>query len=437
MEPRKHWRGLKALLHDAVDHTTTIVGDAHEQVARHAMSLISLVEPIAGPARTVDDVRRVTTEGVLASVRMVNRAVEKISDAGIDLVDRATTEPGAVVAVPMRSDVTDKLPWAGDAALGAVNGVVGDYLRSRLNGLDLGMVLRFQDRYLDGSAAGIAEAFAGATPKLVVFVHGLACTEWSWCLNSAEYHGDPAASFGTLMARDLGVTPVYLRYNTGRHVSENGRDLARLLQAVVDSYPGPLDEIVLIGHSMGGLVARSACHYASEESLPWVLRLARVFCLGTPHRGAALEKIGNVVGAVLSLVDLPGTTIPAKIIAARSAGIKDLRFGYVVDEEWLDRDPDALLDNQHREIPLVPHAAYYFISATASQDPEHPVGRLIGDLLVRTPSASGPAEQDGHFSIETRTYGGVLHHHLQNHPDVYAMILRACRGEAIAAPGPA
>jgi pimeloyl-ACP methyl ester carboxylesterase len=430
MEPRKHWRGLKALIHDAVDQTTTIVGEAHEQVARHAMSVISLVEPIAAPARAVDEVRRAVTEGVLTSIRRVNRAVETISDAGIDLVDKPGAGTGSSPAVPMRSDATETLPWAGDAALGAVNGVVGDYLRTRHNGLDLGMTLRYQDTYLGRDPDSIREGLAGAGPRLVVFVHGLACTEWSWCLNSAEYHGDPAASFGTLLARDLGLTPIYLRYNTGRHVSENGRDLARLLQGLVANYPVKVEEIILIGHSMGGLVARSACHYASEEGLGWVGQLSRVFCLGTPHHGAALEKIGNVVGAVLSLVDLPGTTIPAKIIAARSAGIKDLRYGYVVDEEWLDRDPDALLDNQRRQIPLVPHAAYYFVSATVSQDAAHPVGQLLGDLLVRIPSASGPAQEEAHFSIETRTYGGVLHHHLQNHPDVYELILRACRGEA-------
>ena len=48
-------------------------------------------------------------------------------------------------------------------------------------------------------------------------------TEFAWGFGGGE-------TYGARLARDLGVTPVYVRYNTGRHISENGRSLAELLE---------------------------------------------------------------------------------------------------------------------------------------------------------------------------------------------------------------
>ncbi len=418
----QRWRGLKGLIHDAVDRTTELVDEGHESTSRAVMRAFDmLAPPLSGPARTVDGARRLGTRGVLGTIRVVNRAVEAISDAGLDVAERALELPEAD-AVPMRSDVTKSGAWVGDAAMGLLNGAVGDYLHRRTNGLDLGMQLRHGGRYLDLDAPRVE----GATGKVALFVHGLATTEWSWCLESEAYHGDPGASFGTLLARDLGYTPVFLRYNTGRHVSENGQLLARELARFVEGYPAPLEELLLIGHSMGGLVLRSACHYAEREGLDWIAKVRRVFCLGSPHHGAPLEKLGNIAAAVLGAIDTPATLIPARLIEGRSAGIKDLRRGALVDEDWLGRDADAVREPEARAIPLLEHVTYTFLSATVTVDPEHPLGRIVGDLLVQRPSASGARVAHRTFPIETRNYGGVLHHQLQNHPAVYAQIRAAC-----------
>jgi pimeloyl-ACP methyl ester carboxylesterase len=208
-------------------------------------------------------------------------------------------------------------------------------------------------------------------------------------------------------------------------VSSNGRLLASELQRFVDAYPVPIEDLTLIGHSMGGLVVRSACHYASEEKRSWVDRVRHVVCLGTPHEGAPLEKLGNVVTGLLGAIDLPGTQVTARILEGRSAGIKDLRHGSLVDEDWLGRDPDALLEDAKREVPLLPNASYHFVSATVTRDPAHPLGHLIGDLLVRVPSSSGPRALERKFPIETSPFGGVMHHQLQNHPAIYAVVRRA------------
>lgn len=408
-------------MHDAVDHTTALIEEGHDSAARVALRAVDLVAPGNPRAREINAARAHVTSNVLASVRAVNRLVRTVTDLGVDVVE-AVAAPAEPAPVTMRSDATRRATTLADAALGAVNGVVGDALAARTNGLALDMSLRAGDQYLTLTPEGLRDAVPDPSSSLVVFVHGLCATEWSWCLGAEAYHGDPGANFGTLLARDLGVTPLFLRYNSGRHVSENGRDLAALLDALVAHWPVPVKRVALVGHSMGGLVIRSACHLADADRRPWRERLTHVACLASPHRGAALEKLGNVLGGVLEAIDLPGTRIPGRILQGRSAGIKDLRYGYIRDEDWAGFDPDALLEDRSGPLALLDDVAYCFVSATVTRDPEHPVGALLGDLLVRGPSASPEALTRRAFALDTGRYGAVLHHQVQCHPDVYAQL---------------
>ncbi|MFO0550888.1 MAG: alpha/beta fold hydrolase [Polyangiaceae bacterium] len=419
-------RGVKHLVHDAVDLTLDLVEEGHSSTARTVKRVLDQVPGLSGPAAVAEEARRVSTSAVLGAIRGVHHAVQGLTEAGLDAVESTRdAAPTPESACPMRSDAMGSLPWVADAALGAINGAIGDHLHRRGNGLDLDMRLRVGDRYLTPDAPP-----AVTSSRVAIFVHGLGTTEWSWCLRAAEYHGDASVSFGTLLERDLGYTPVWVRYNTGRHVSESGRALADELARLFEQWPVPITDMVLIGHSMGGLVVRSACHYG--RGAPWLERVSRVFCLGSPHQGAPLEKISNVVTAALGAVDLPGTIIPARLLRGRSAGIKDLRHGNLVDEDWLTVDPDSMAASERQVVPLVDHIAYYFVSATVTRDPEHPLGKIIGDLLVRVPSASGPdarAQAHRSFDVDVRCYGSVMHHELQNHPAVYAQIVAAMRGD--------
>lgn len=428
----RRWRGLKALVHDAVDATTDLVELGHESTSRAVTSVTDRVPPLREPVRLVDGVRRLSTRGVLGTVKLINRAVESVTDVALDVAERAhgaEDDDRVVEAVPMRSDAIDTGAWAGDAALGLVNAAVGDHLGSRRSGLDMRMEVRIADRYVALEPDVLREVAPGASPRVALFVHGLGTTEWSWCLEAQAYHGDPTASFGSLLERDLGFTPVHVRYNTGRRISDNGRALSETLERLVSAYPVPIEDLTLIGHSMGGLVIRSACHHALMErsvgrGCDWTSRVRRVFCLGSPHRGAPLAKLGQVLTDALDVVDLPATKITARILGARSAGIRDLSHGAIVDEDWLHSDPAAMTETE-----LLPEARHYFFSATVTEDPDHPLGRLVGDLLVRTESADGPSIREHRFPIELGRYGGVMHHQLQNHPAVYAQIRRACEGQ--------
>lgn len=177
----------------------------------------------------------------------------------------------------------------------------------------------------------------------------------------------------------------------------------------------------VVGHSMGGLVARSACHYAEAEGRPWTDAVRHVFCLGTPHLGADLEKGVNVLGWALGR--LPETRGLATVLNARSLGIKDLRFGSCVEEDWSDCEPDEFLRDRCNEVPFLPDANYYFVGATLG---DGPLGSVLGDLLVRMPSASGRGTGRGRsipFEVDHgHELSGLTHFDLLNHPDVYAQI---------------
>jgi pimeloyl-ACP methyl ester carboxylesterase len=204
----------------------------------------------------------------------------------------------------------------------------------------------------------------------------------------------------------------------------------------VAQWPVEVAEVALIGHSMGGLLGRSACHYGREE--PWIDRVRHVFSLGSPHKGAPLEQAAYLACAALS--KLPETRPIAGMINARSAGVKDLGRGYLVDEDWMHEETVGFLRKMGSEVPFLPNANHYFISATLTRDPEAPVGRAIGDLLVLRPSAwaQGGRGERLRFPLDNyRHVGGANHFDLLNHPAVYAQLARWLSGRAVLEAGSA
>jgi pimeloyl-ACP methyl ester carboxylesterase len=426
--------GLKNLIHDLIEKTTDLVEETHESVAATPVRMLSAIEPLADATLAVDGARRLTTSAVYTTIRATNHGIRLLGDVGVALARSAAAEAGVEappvdvesrsLATPLRSSALGSLAWWVDHAQGALNGAIGDFLSERGNGLEIRMGLRHHGVPIEPEREALAGALPAPATRLCIFVHGLGCTEWAWSFLAEEFHGDAGTNFGTLLGSELGYSSLYVRYNTGLHVSENGRKLADLVESVVTSYPGDLHEIVLVGHSMGGLVARSAAHYGAEGGAAWVGRLSHVFCIGSPHMGAPLEQASNALASVLAMFDTAGTQVPAKILNARSAGIKDLRFGYVVDEDWAGKHPDAFLQDNRHDVPFVESALYCFIGSTLTRDPNHPVGQLLGDVLVRLPSAAGFAP-DASRSIPFhmgRVVGGAHHLELMNHPEVYAVI---------------
>jgi len=303
---------------------------------------------------------------------------------------------------------------AGNLALAALNAVAGDRLGPDLAPLAITMAARADGRDVGPAAGEVAAAFPGASPRLAVFVHGLAETEDSWRRRAGQ-----SAPYGDRLRSEFGYTPVYLRYNTGRHISDNGRDLAGLLERLMAAWPVQVDEILLAGHSMGGLVIRSACHYGREAGAAWTGRIRHVFYLGSPHLGAPLARAAGLAGWALGRVP---ETRPFATLAAGPASVKDLRHGYILADDWTGCDQDCCLRDHRHDTPLLATANHYAISATVTADPGSPVGAVVGDLLVQPASAHGRRGPRRHipFPVDLgRGLGGMHHFDLLNHPGVW------------------
>lgn len=290
-----------------------------------------------------------------------------------------------------------------------LNGIIGDTLAERKSRLAIPMSL-------------IGEAKGG---KLCLLVHGLCDSEETW-----RFPDDPAMSYGSLLQSDFGYAPLYLRYNTGLHISTNGRALAKLLTEIEESSPGAIQELIFIGHSMGGLVVRSACHYGQEAGANWARRVRKIFLLGTPHLGTDFERIGNLTATILKLIPNPVTWGLASLGNRRSAGIKDLRFGYLLDEDWKDRDPDAFWKDNSHFVPLLEGAEHYLIAGSIAQDSENFLIRYFGDGLVPGASAAGRSRLKKKKVPFVEDYfkllKGVSHTALARHPKVYEQIKQWC-----------
>ena len=404
-------RGLKDLMLGVIKGGATTVEQMHASIARYPFDALERVPVTRLPAAAA----RMLHDGIAGGVYWGLRSVAELAGgaAHLAIAPLAAAEPAE----------SGPAPAAWELAIGALNGFVGDRLERERNGLRMRLEFRQRGRPLALETEALRRAYPRAAPKLVVFVHGLAGNERVWRFYSEEHYGNRGTSYGSLLERDLGYTPLYLRYNSGLHVSQNGGLLAERMEELVRAWPVAVEEIVLVGHSMGGLVSRSACHQARQRGDRWVDPVRHIFCLGTPHLGAPLEKLGNVLGWALGALDV--TKPLGRIVNGRSAGVKDLRFGYLVEEDWRGRDADALLDDNRHDIPFLDSAAHYFIAATVTRDPNHPLGFLIGDTLVRLPSASGrgaPSARRVAFGARNHHLGPLTHLRLLNHPSVYDQI---------------
>ncbi len=246
-----------------------------------------------------------------------------------------------------------------DAIVAALNGVLGDYLVETSNPLAIEMALR-------------TEGERG--PKVLVLVHGSSMSDRQW-LQAGHDHG-------AALARDLGYTPIYVHYNSGLHISANGRALADQLERLVAEWPVAIDELVLVGHSMGGLVARSACHVGTDHV--WRSQLRAMITLGTPHHGAPLERGGNVVELLLGISRYSAPLV--RLGKIRSAGVTDLRYGNVLDEHWQGRDRFEPRIDDRDPLPLPEGVRCYAVAASLSPAAGP---RARGDGLVPIASALG------------------------------------------------
>jgi len=266
-----------------------------------------------------------------------------------------------------------------EAVLSALNGVLGDHLTGSGNPLAIAMRLRRDGKALELTTAGLAAAIPNPRGRILLLVHGLCLGDLQWRREGHDH--------GAELEREGGFTSVYLNYNTGLHVSANGRACAESIDALLKSWPVPVEELAIMGHSMGGLVARSACHYGEIAGHAWLARLRRIVFLGTPHHGAPLERGGHWIDVVLDAS--PYTAAFTRLGRIRSAGITDLRYGNLLDEDWRGRDRFARSKDRRAVVPLPQGVECFALAASLSKQPGGLRGRLLGDGLVPVASALG------------------------------------------------
>jgi hypothetical protein len=317
----------------------------------------SHIDDLRGAGRLAVEATRRITDLVEAMHRAIGPvdALNRLSAPVYEAIRGVTTVVGAGIDAALAQLaplVASGAPGAErEAVLAALNGVLGDYLAATANPLATEM------RLVPPEAAG---------ERVVLLIHGSSMYERQW-LRAGHDHG-------AALARDLGVTTVYLRYNSGLHVSSNGRALAALLAGQSFTH---LD---IVAHSMGGLVARSACHAAELAGLGWVGRVRHMVFLGTPHHGAPLERAGNWIDRLLPVHRYSAPL--ARLGQIRSAGVTDLRYGNVLDEDWQGHDRFAGGGDRRTPLPLPAGIACHAVAGALGP-------RLRGDGLVTVESALG------------------------------------------------
>ncbi|HEY0876859.1 MAG TPA: alpha/beta hydrolase [Zeimonas sp.] len=384
-------RGAARLATDATAGLADLVEAMHERIAR-----------LPGTGATLDG----RTRGVTGLVYKTVRGVTRITGGTIDSLPGLLT-PALRSYPPSRER---------DAIVAALNGVLGDYLEASGNPLATAMDLRCDGRALALERDALAASLLAASGRLLVLLHGLCMNDRQWLREGHDH--------GAALAHDLGYTPVYLRYNSGLHVSINGRSFARQIDRLVDAWPQPLQRLAIVAHSMGGLVARSALHYGAQDGQRWTTRLDDLVFLGTPHHGAPLERAGHRFHSMLGAT--PYAAPLARLGRVRSAGITDLRHGHLLDEDWAGRDRFAPGDDRRRPVPLPEAVRCHALAGSLGAHGGRRKRRQLGDGLVPLASALGrhaDAARTLAFPAERQWIGhGMNHFDLLGRPEVYARL---------------
>jgi pimeloyl-ACP methyl ester carboxylesterase len=389
-------RGAARLATDATAGLTDLVEAMHERIARI---------PVLGSA-ALDGRTGGLTGLVYKTIRGATRVVGGSIEALLGLL------------APALSAADDKNGTSREreAILAALNGVLGDYLAATANPLAINMAFRQRGLPLPLESAALKAALPDAGPRLLVLLHGLCMNDLQWLRDGHDH--------GAGLARECGYSVVHLHYNSGLHVSINGHALAQQLTRLLEGWPVPVERFVLLGHSMGGLLARSALHYGAQGGQRWPSRVTDLVCLGTPHHGAPLERAGNWVDLVLGAT--PYAAPFARLGKVRSAGITDLRHGNLVDEDWVGRDRFARGADRRQHLPLPDGVRCFAAAATTGQESGDLKDRLLGDGLVPLDSALGRHKNPARtlaFPEHRQWIGyGMNHLGLLNRAEVFAQL---------------
>ena len=333
-------RGANQLVTEAITGTTTLVEAVHASILGWPRRLLGLA-----PTASTNGIPGLAYASVRGIARMTGSAIDQ-------LLQRLPDTLASSASIPQR-----------EALLAVLNGVLGDHLAATGNPLAITPCLRRNGQALPLQRDALASDVRDARPRLLVMVHGLCMNDLQW-RHGGHHHG-------VALADALNCSLVHLFYNSGLPIAENGRHLSDLLQRLTEAWPVPPERMAIIGHSMGGLVARAAIASAQADGSRWLQYLDQLVTLGTPHLGAPLERAGNLLQALLG--STPHSAPFVALSGLRSAGIQDLRQGLPMPRT-----------------PFPHHVQAYAVAASTQVAPTtHSPRRVRGDGLVPVASAFG------------------------------------------------
>jgi len=389
------------------DRRTQDILSAGRLTVDAASGIIDIVESLHKRIHTggglYGDANQTRTSGVTGVVYRSIREITRLIGSGID----SQLERSAINLE--QADSTEQR----ESVLAVLNGVMGDHLVAKNNPLAIPMQLRVAGKALNEQS--LQRLIQNSNGRIALMVHGL-------CMNDRQWHRQ-GHDHGEALARELGFTPIYLHYNSGRHIYQNAQDLSVLLERLITQASKPI-ELNIIAHSMGGLVSRSAYHYATQSKLLWPAHLKKLVFLGSPHHGAPLEQGGNWIDTLLKIS--PYSAPFAGLTQARSSGITDLRYGHLLEEDRQGRDRFERVGDQRSPVPLPNGVQCYAVATSINNDAATLGDELIGDGLVTVNSALGRHKQQDlqlNFPEDHQWIGRNINHmELLSHPEVYKVI---------------
>ncbi len=346
-------KGINKITEDAINGVTNIVESLHATIASFT--------PIVGNPKS-------KTKGLSS---LIYGSIRKITNVFTQNIDIVLGKLSPVIG-------EQKSPKVREAIISVCNGIIGDYLAEQNNPLAINMGFRKNGQLLSNNE--VKDILNNSNGKILILIHGLCMNDLHWQRQNHNH--------GEALAKDLGFITLYLHYNSGKHVSENGKQLSELLQQLFDNK----NQITFLTHSMGGLVARSACYYAEKNKQQWLQQLNSMIFLGTPHHGALLEKTGNWLNILLKTS--PYTAPFTKITNIRSCGITDLRYGNICAEDWQNQarfdEKISHIADKRQIIPLPKNVQCYAVASSSSKKDDSIIqDNIIGDGLVTINSALG------------------------------------------------
>jgi pimeloyl-ACP methyl ester carboxylesterase len=385
-------QGITRLIKDATIGITDLVEAMHKRVV-HPPFLPST--PIQ---HLITNIAGITYKNIKWSTQFIGGGLDKIL--------------GQLAPVLGEIESTDER----EAIRSALNGVIGDYLEEEENPLKVTMQFRHQSKAIPLDSKSLEDTYSTINGKILLMVHGSCMNDIQWTRKEHNH--------GAALAKELNKTHIYLHYNSGRHISFNGKNFNELLEKLVLHWPVPIEELVIVAHSMGGLVARSAMYYGHQQQKTWTEHLKKIVFLGTPHHGSSFERTGNYLDVILE--SIPYAKPFARLGKIRSAGVTDLRYGNLIDEDWQGNDRFEVQGDQRQNIPLPKRIECYSIAAVIGKATDSVSSRMLGDSLVDVKSALGqhgnPAKNL--YFKEKNTWVAYENTHLDllNNPKIYVKI---------------